>query len=101
MAHAVGQLGPLKGARVVAFMVSWEVARQALGDEWPADGIEAQVVAHSRWWRESTRTTWRDLARFRECFDGEDTPTRLMLAVAGNWDRARGVHGLGSVALPE
>jgi hypothetical protein len=100
MAHAQAQLGMLKGARVLAFMVSWETARSALGDEWPATGVEAQVRAAAAWWREAERTTWYQLARFRECFPGEETPSRLMDELAAEWDRSRGVRGLGAVALP-
>ncbi len=101
MAHAVAELGPLKGARVVAFMVAWETSRSALGDAWPVDaGVDVQLGAHADWWRESKRTAWRDLRRFRACFPGEDTPTRLMVQVGAQWDRARGVRGLGGLPLP-
>ena len=100
MAHAVAAVGPMKGARVLAFMVQWNTAREALGDEWPADGIEAQVRAYCAWWRVSERTGWNELSRFRAVWPEEETPSGLMDALMASWDRSRGVRGLGSVALP-
>lgn len=100
-AVAQKRVGSLRAGRVLAFMVAWETARASLGDEWPADqGISAQVYAYGAWWRESERTAWRELERFRAAFPDEQTPTRLMdAAAAARWDRRHGVAGLAALQL--
>lgn len=98
---ASSRVGALRAGRVLGFMVAWEMARAALGDDWPGDdGISAQVAAYADWWRESERTAWRNVDRFRAAFPGEDTPTRIMAAAAAaRWDQRHGVAGLGAVRL--
>ena len=96
---ATDRVGTVRGAKVLAFMIVWEMAREAVGSEWP-EGIGAQVRVYSEWWRQDVRTGWRELARFREAFPGESTPTRLMQAAKrARWDERRGVRGLGAVEL--
>ncbi len=97
--QAGARVGVWKAGRVLAFMVQWETARASLRDDWP-DGLSAQVAAYSEWWRDTERTGWNELRRFRAAFPGEQTPTRLMeAAAAARWDRRRGVAGLGAVQL--
>jgi hypothetical protein len=90
---AVRRVGALKGARVLSFMVAWDVVRQELGHE-------PSIEEYAEWWRVSERTAWREQARFRESFPGESNPARLMDAARGTWDERQGVRGLGNVALP-
>jgi hypothetical protein len=98
MVIARRRVGLVRAGQVLSAMIAWEVAREALGDEWP-DGIEAQVQAYSAWWRQSERTGWRELSRFRAAFPGESTPTRIMGLSRDAWDERRGVAGLGAVKL--
>jgi hypothetical protein len=96
---AVRRVGMLQGSRAIAVMLQWETARDALGEDWP-HGVEAQVRAYADWWRFAERTGWNDLRRFREAFPGEDTPERLSRLAMAEWDRRRGVKGLGAVPYP-
>lgn len=86
------RLGVLKGGRVLAFMVQWDVVVQELGRE-------PTVVEYADWWGESERNVYYHLARFRECFPEERTPGRLMGQLRGDWDERRGVRGLGAARL--
>lgn len=97
--YAAARVGQVRAARVIAFMVQWNTARIDLGDEWPTEGIEAEARAYADWWRLSERTAWRELARFREVFPDEPTPTRLLHLLRAE-QRRRGVAGLGSAPLP-
>lgn len=100
LAVAIGRVGVWKGTRSVEFMVAWQLAREALGDDWPEhDGVTAELRAYATWWRHKERTAWNDLARFRVAFPEEATPSRLMGLAAGSWERSRGVQGLGAVPL--
>lgn len=96
---ATDRVGQLRAGRVLAFMIAWQTARRALGDEWPAEGVEAQVRAYSAWWRQSERNGWRELDRFRQVWPDETTPSALMDAAASSWDERRGVQGLGAVVV--
>lgn len=90
---AVRREGPLRGARVLSFMVAWDVVRQEL-DHAPT------IEEYAEWWKLSIRTAYREQASFRKCFPTESDPTRLMDAARASWDERKGVRGLGSVALP-
>jgi hypothetical protein len=56
---------------VVAFIVMWAIAEDALGHAPTLD-------EYADWWRESRSTVFREQARFREAFPGETTPQRLI-----------------------
>lgn len=86
------RLGVLKGGRVLAFMVQWDLVARELG----RDPTQAEYAA---WWGESERSVRNHLGRFRECFPGERTPGRLMGQLRGAWDERRGVRGLGAARL--
>lgn len=86
----IGRLGPLKGARVLAFMIAWDTTAQAVGHA-------PTLAEHAEYWHESERTGYRDLARFRECFPHERDPTRIMAVARAQFDQTRGVRGLGAV----
>jgi hypothetical protein len=92
MAYAATRLGPLKGSRVLTFMIAWDVARREVGDD-------LTVAAYAEWWKLSERTAWRELATFHELFPDERNPTRIMRELQGQWESRRGVRGLGAVKL--
>lgn len=88
------RMGFLKGTRVVAFIVSWAVAEEALGHP-------PSLEEYADWWKESRSTAFREQARFRECFPGEETPQRivdLLTAQRENWYR-QGVGGAGNMRI--
>ena len=90
---AVRRVGPLKGAKVLSFMIAWDVVRQELG-------YEPTIEEYGEWWKVSRATAFREQAAFRACCPGESNPARLMDAARGAWDEKKGVRGLGQVPLP-
>jgi hypothetical protein len=85
---------------VAAFLVAWDMAQRSLGDEWP-ETITEQMKAYSEWWKQPERTGWWELARMREALPeaAEMSPSDF-IASLGQWERNRGVLGLGAVGLP-
>jgi hypothetical protein len=75
---AAGRVGVIKSARVMAFMVQWQIAADDLGRE-------PTVEEYAEWWNSSRRTAFREQALFREAFPGENTPRRLLDLTAHAW----------------
>ena len=90
---AMARVGIRRGAKVLAFMIAWNLVRSELGRE-------PDIEEYAEWWRTSIRTAYREQAMFRDAFPGETNPARLMDAAQGAWDEKKGVRGLGSVAVP-
>jgi hypothetical protein len=92
---AAKNVGQVKGAKVVAFIVMWGIAEEALGHP-------PTLEEYATWWRESRSTVFRLQARFRDAFPGESTPQRLVDALreqeGPNWFK-RGVSACTSLAL--
>jgi len=91
-AAAASRVGTLSAGRVIGFMVSWSICRDALGHS-------PSIEEYTEFWGEHERTVYRHQARFREAFPGEDTPDRLLDAAAAAWDRRQGVAALSSVPM--
>jgi hypothetical protein len=92
---AARHVGKVKGARVVAFIVMWAIAEDAL-DHPPT------LEEYAEWWHESRSTVFREQARFREAFPGETTPQRLVDVLKAEEGRAwfkRGVSACSKLAL--
>jgi hypothetical protein len=94
--HAAGRnVGQVKAAKVVAFIVQWAIAEEALGHPPTLD-------EYAEWWCESRSTVFRLQARFREAFPGETTPQRLVDMLkqeeGAEWFK-RGVSGCARLAL--
>lgn len=89
--------GSRRGARVLAYLIAWQTARDALGEDWPTTGITAEVEAYTEWWNQPLRTSWDELERFREVFPGQ-SPSQLLDQL--QWDRRRGARALGAAPLP-
>jgi hypothetical protein len=68
---AAKNVGQIAGAKVVAFIVQWAIAQEAVGHALTLDD-------YGDWWRASRSTVFREQARFREAFPGEATPQRLV-----------------------
>lgn len=90
----IGRYGPVKGARVLAFMVSWGVMMEEAGDRPTAED-------QARFWHQHVRTVYRDLARFRECFPLERDPTRIMALAIAEAERAPSVAEMGAQRMRE
>lgn len=92
MEVAVAKRGPIKGARVVQFVVQWAIASQALGRE-------ITLEEYADWWKESERTAYRHQAAFREVF-GIPTPQPFAdQAIVRAEAIQRGPQGLGSLPV--
>src|SRR5437764_14606153 len=90
----IGRVVLMKGGRVLAFILAWSVAEEALG-------YPPTLEEYAEWWNESRATAFREQARFRECFPDEATPQRivdLLKQQRAEW-RQGGVQGLGRVQL--
>src|SRR3954469_20144773 len=71
---AARRVGQVKGAKVVAFVICWAIAEEALGHRPTLD-------EYADWWNESRATVFREQARFREAFPGETTPQNIVDAL--------------------
>jgi hypothetical protein len=88
--YCVAQVGPWKGAKVLATLAQWAIASEALGRPISRED-------YATWWRVSEATSFRHLATFRQAFPHLETPQPLAtvaLAYAELW-RARGIEGFG------
>jgi hypothetical protein len=72
---AVARGGVIAGAQAVSFVVQWTIAERDGGRRLGADSLSEGVREYSEWWRESERTSWRRLKRFRAVF-GETADPR-------------------------
>ena len=68
---AAARVGQIAGAKVVAFIVQWAIAGEALGHP-------LTLEEYGDWWHASRSTVFREQARFREAFPDETTPQRLV-----------------------
>jgi hypothetical protein len=94
---ATRNAGLRHGTSAVAFAVAWAVAEQSLGHEL-GDGVLTNAMQEYRdYWRQSDRTTWRELERFREAFPGEKSPVRLLRLIED--ERAMGTQKLGAAGF--
>lgn len=83
--------GILKGARTCAFIAQWTMASQGLGRQITRE-------EYAEWWKESERTVYRELARFREAFPALNNPQPIAdQAIARSEALSRGVDGVGSL----
>jgi hypothetical protein len=92
---AAKRVGLIAGARVVAFIVQWGIAEEALGHS-------LTLEEYADWWHASRSTVYREQARFREAFPSETTPQRLVDLLkkeeGATWFK-RGVSGCARTAL--
>ncbi len=92
---AAVNVGQIAGAKVVAFIVQWGIAREALGHS-------LTLEDYADWWHASRSTVFREQARFRDAFPGETTPQRLVDLLkqeeGETWFK-RGVSGCARTAL--
>lgn len=64
-------MGAIKSARVIAFVLSWGIAAEAVGHP-------LTLEEYADWWKDSRSTAFREQALFREAFPGEKTPQRIV-----------------------
>lgn len=79
--------GLRKAQRAMTFVVCWLTVEADLGHE-------PSVEEYSAWWKQSARTTYRDLDAFRTCLPEFSTPSgwfavagtrNLMASVPSDW----------------
>ena len=68
---AAKNVGAIKSARVIAFVLSWGIAAEAVGHP-------LTLEEYADWWKDSRSTAFREQALFREAFPGEKTPQRIV-----------------------
>jgi hypothetical protein len=61
----------LKAARVVSFVIGWDVVRRDLGRS-------PSVDEYADWWKEHRASAYRHRNEFREVFPGADTPDAVL-----------------------
>lgn len=93
-AIAAARVGQNRAKAVVAFVMQWSIAMDALG----ADAITLQDYAD--YWGETRRTAFRHQSEFREAFPGQQTPTGVVHLARTVWDAKQGVSGLSAAVLP-
>lgn len=92
--QAQGALGIWKGTATVAFMICWFSTVRELDRE-------PTVEEYAETWGVSRRTAFREQERFRQAFPGEQTPTRIMSAIAARQaDAVTTPRALSGQALP-
>lgn len=70
--YVVREVGFWNGQKVLAFIMAWESARAALGQE------SMTLDEYRDWWRTSERTAYREQALFRRAFPDYGTPDELL-----------------------
>lgn len=71
------RVGLLRAGKLMAFVIAWGVVRDQV-DGFDALPITEQVATYREWWRANERTTWRELALWRQAFPEEPTPSRAL-----------------------
>jgi len=100
LAYANHNAGLRAGARAVTVLLSWGIAERALSRPLGQDGTTTDaLIEFGDWWKQSERTTWRDLDAFRRAFPGEDTPHRLAVELAHRVEARKGFTGLANVPV--
>lgn len=78
MQVAIDRVGIRKAMRAMTAFGAWAYAESVLGHELgQGESVTAAVREHAEYWRQSERTSWRELQRFRDAFPEEESPSRL------------------------
>nr|CRY96445.1 hypothetical protein [uncultured prokaryote] len=76
---AIRNAGVVQGARALGIVALWAIAI-AKNDGHPlGENLTLSLRSYSDYWRQSDRTSWRDLKVFRAAFPDEADPQRLAL----------------------
>lgn len=86
----VERVGFRRGAKVMAFVIAWGRAKEALGH---VPGVEE----YADYWKVNHRTAWREIALFREAFPELERPDPLLDAMASA--AAAGTIDTGALSL--
>lgn len=87
------RIGFMNASRVLEFVMEWTSSMDQRG--WPDD---LRIEDHMSDWKCSPATSYRRLAKFREAFPGETTPTRLVLVARAELKRRRIEADAGAIA---
>lgn len=101
---AAANAGPFTGGKAVGTLMSWAIAEAMLGRPLgDGQGVTAAVEEYSSWWKQSRRTTFRELAAFRKAFPSEESPARLAAEArklrAANAEKAQGFKGYANLPV--
>ena len=98
----ISRVGVIRGSNVVAMVGFWAVAMHMAGANWPSGDSRGDATERLRLYRDAAvlreRTAWRHLRTFRECFPGEEDPSRIVQAL-GILDRIDQVRASDPLAL--
>jgi hypothetical protein len=89
MEMAVLRGGIVKGGQAAAVLALWAIAVAKRGHELGEDeggNLSAAVREYATYWKLSERTAWRELDRFKQVFEEEDSPARLSTIVNATAD---------------
>jgi len=100
---AIGRAGMWKGTRACSFLVTWAIAQRKLGHELGANdtgSLSAAIREHAKYWRQSERTSWRDLTAWQASFPMEPSPATMASQLLRVYDveLAKRTDALGQVA---
>lgn len=71
--------GLKKALRAMSFAVAWLIVQEELGRE-------PTQAEYSDWWNQSERTTYREMAAWRDCLGEFRTPTGWIAVAGGTAD---------------
>jgi hypothetical protein len=77
---AVVNAGIYRGSQGASVVVSWALAQRELGHELgdqEGGHLSAAIREYADYWKQSERTAWRDLKRFKAAYPGEESPVKL------------------------
>lgn len=80
LAIGIARAGMWKGSRACSFLVTWAIAERRLGHDLGSEdtgSLSAAIREHAKYWRQSERTSWRDLTAWQASFPSEESPAEL------------------------
>lgn len=86
----VDRAGFRRGAKVMAFVIAWGRAREALGRS-------PYVEEYADYWKQPHRSAWREMEYFKQAFPEFDRPDPLLDAMADA--TAAGAIDTGALSL--
>lgn len=93
-AIAAGRIGQKRGRAVIAFVMQWSIAMQAL------DRQTLTLDEYAEYWGETRRTAFRHQSEFRAAFPGQQTPDQVVQLARAVWDSRQGLNGLCGAVIP-
>lgn len=102
----ISRVGVIRGSNVVVTVGLWALAMAQAGAEWPSGDDRGAATERVRRYQQAAvlreRTAWRHLRAFRECFPGEEDPSRIVqvLGLVDRIDQAHAADRLSFGSIP-